>query len=209
MKHWCFYTRVVTYLEKVEALFPDKTHKGAYLLWRDDDGNPLMIAGPGVDWFQGRGPMPDLNNLGRAVGPPAANPRTATSEAWTEVHARVGTRAGAPRQQAPAKSKWPNATKQQSHGRKPVQPISGKQPCKHRQPKQQSAASKPAVKTPTHRPSAASKTAQAAQQPRSPTKQANKKRTKFVKPTQTRSNPLKSAQIPPQIVRSAQFAMGC
>ena len=72
MKHWCFYTRVVTYLEKVEALFPDKKRKDAYLLWRDDDGNPLMIAGPGVDWFQGCSPMPDLNNLGQAVASLAA-----------------------------------------------------------------------------------------------------------------------------------------
>ena len=90
MKHWCYYSRVVAYLEKMEALFPDKTHKGAYLLWRDDDGNPLMIAGPGVDWFQGRGPMPDLNNLGSALASPdwplAANPRIVTAEAWTEVH---------------------------------------------------------------------------------------------------------------------------
>ena len=51
MKHWSFYTRVVTYLEKVEAFFPEK-RKGAYLLWRDDDSSPLMIAGPGADCFK-------------------------------------------------------------------------------------------------------------------------------------------------------------
>ena len=117
MKHWWFYTRVVTYLEKVEALFPDKKRKDAYLLWRDDDGNPLMIAGPGVDWFQGCSPMPDLNNLGQAVASLAAKARIATAEAWTEVHARVGTRADAPRRQPRANSKRPNASKQQSRGR--------------------------------------------------------------------------------------------
>ena len=172
MKHWCFYTRVVAYLEKVEALFPDKTHKGAYLLWRDDDGNPLMIAGPGVDWFRGRGPMPDLNNLGQAVASP--------------VRAQ-------------------NA----SDGSTPA----NKRKCEHHQPKQQSCGHKPVVKTPTHRPSAKSKApttsapanrhsqertvtfpALAARQGPTPSKQANKKRTKFVKSAQIRSNPLKSRQ---------------
>ncbi len=193
MKHWCFYTRVVAYLEKVEALFPDKTHKGAYLLWRDDDGNPLMIAGPGVDWFQGRGPMPDLDNLGRTTArkPTNRNIRGVDGSPRSRRHSCRSTSADAPRQQARANSKRPNATNQQSRGRKAV------------------------VKTPTHRPSAKSKTpttsapvnrnsqertvrvpALAARQGPTPTKQANKKPTNFVKSAQIRSYPSKEKQNP-------------
>ena len=230
VKHWCFYTRVVTYLEKVEALFPDKKRKGAYLLWRDDDGNPLMIAGPGVDWFQGCSPMPDLNNLGQAVASPAAKARIATAEAWTEVHARVGTRADAPRRQPRANSKRPNASKQQSRRRKPavhpssttlktttppapapsssplktahrqVQPISGKQPCKHRQPKQQSHGRKPVVdaargRNPNQLPIRHFQNSL----PRHATPLPNQtSEQKALKSRENRSNPLKSAQIPPR-----------
>ncbi len=122
-----------------------------------------MIAGPGVDWFRGRGPMPDLDNLGQAIASPAVA--------------------------SPARK------------------------CEHHQPKQQSCGRKPVVKTPTHRPSAKSKapttsapanhhsqertvrfptpTATPAPTPR---KQANKKRTTFVKSAQIRSNSLKSRQ---------------
>ena len=60
MKYWCYYTDVVRYLEKVEALCAPKTPRGAYLVWTDDDG-PHMIAGPGVYWNRGDGPMPDLD----------------------------------------------------------------------------------------------------------------------------------------------------
>ena len=154
MKHWCYYSRVVAYLEKVEALFPDETRKGAYLLWRDEDGSPLMIAGPGVDWFKGRGPMPDLNNLGHAVESPVRAQNASDG--------------------SPAANR------------------------EHHHPKQQSRGRKPAVKPPTHRPSATSKATPtpppATAQARNSTKQANKKRTHFVKAAQIRSNPLKSRQ---------------
>ena len=127
MKHWCYYSRVVAYLEKVEALFPDETRKGAYLLWRDEDGSPLMIAGPGVDWFKGRGPMPDLNNLGRATN---RNIRGVDGSPRSRRHKCRRTSADAPRQQARAKSKWPNARKQQSRGWEPAvgtaEPDSGR-----------------------------------------------------------------------------------
>ena len=62
MKYWCYYANVVRYLEKVEALFAPKTMGPAYLVWTDDDG-PHMIAGPGVHWYRGDGPMPDLDAL--------------------------------------------------------------------------------------------------------------------------------------------------
>ena len=62
MKYWCYYTDVVRYLEKVEALFAPKTRGPAYLVWTDDDG-PHMIAGPGIHWYRGDGPMPDLDSL--------------------------------------------------------------------------------------------------------------------------------------------------
>ena len=62
MKYWCYYANVVRYLEKVEALFVPKTRGPAYLVWTDDDG-PHMIAGPGIHWYRGDGPMPDLDAL--------------------------------------------------------------------------------------------------------------------------------------------------
>ena len=62
MKYWCYYANVVRYLEKVEALFTPKTRGPAYLVWTDDDG-PHMIAGPGIHWYRGDGPMPDLDAL--------------------------------------------------------------------------------------------------------------------------------------------------
>ena len=62
MKYWCYYANVVRYLEKVEALFVPKTRGPAYLVWTDDDG-PHMIAGPGIEWYRGDGPMPDLDAL--------------------------------------------------------------------------------------------------------------------------------------------------
>ena len=62
MKHWCHFSRVVSYLERVEAGVPDNTPKGRYLVWTDEDG-PHMIAGPGIEWYRGDGPMPDLDSL--------------------------------------------------------------------------------------------------------------------------------------------------
>ena len=62
MKYWCYYANVVRYLEKVEALFAPKTRGPAYLVWTDEDG-PHMIAGPGIHWYRGDGPMPDLDSL--------------------------------------------------------------------------------------------------------------------------------------------------
>ena len=62
MKHWCFYTRVVSYLDRLEAGEPQKTPTGAYLVWRDEDG-PWMVAGPDIDWFRGDGPLPDIEGL--------------------------------------------------------------------------------------------------------------------------------------------------
>jgi len=62
MRHWCFYTRVVSYLERLEAGQVQNTPTGAYLVWRDDDG-PWMVAGPDIDWFRGDGPLPDIEGL--------------------------------------------------------------------------------------------------------------------------------------------------
>ena len=62
MKHWCYYANVVRYLEKLEANAVKKKKRGAYLVWRDDEG-PHMIAGPDIYWHRGAGPMPDLQGL--------------------------------------------------------------------------------------------------------------------------------------------------
>ena len=65
---WCYYTRVVSYLERLEATQAAKTQTGAYLVWRDEDG-PWMVAGPDTDWFRGDGPCPlgDLAGLTMSV----------------------------------------------------------------------------------------------------------------------------------------------
>ena len=66
MKYWCYYANVVRYLEKVEALLAPITRGPAYLVWTDDDG-PHMIAGPGIEWYRGQGPMPDLDALEKSI----------------------------------------------------------------------------------------------------------------------------------------------
>ncbi len=63
MKYWCYYTDVVRYLERLEALYSQKKTEGpAYLIWQDDDG-PSMIAGPGIEWHRGDGPPPDIDAI--------------------------------------------------------------------------------------------------------------------------------------------------
>ena len=69
MKHWCYYANVVRYLEKLEANAVKKKKRGAYLVWRDDEG-PHMIAGPDIYWHRGAGPMPDLADLTFPSDPP-------------------------------------------------------------------------------------------------------------------------------------------
>ena len=66
MKHWCYYANVVRYLEKLEANAVKKKRRGAYLVWRDDEG-PHMIAGPDIYWHRGAGPMPDLEGLNISI----------------------------------------------------------------------------------------------------------------------------------------------
>ncbi len=67
MKYWCYYTDVVRYLERLEALCAPKTKAPAYLVWQDDDG-PSMIAGPGIEWHRGDGPPPDIDAITRRAG---------------------------------------------------------------------------------------------------------------------------------------------
>ena len=62
MKYWCYYTDVVRYLEKLEALYAPKTKAPAYLIWQDD-GGPSMIVGPGVEWYRGDGPPPHIDAI--------------------------------------------------------------------------------------------------------------------------------------------------
>ncbi len=62
MKYWCYYTDVVRYLEKLEALHAPKTKAPAYLIWQDD-GGPSMIVGPGVEWYRGDGPPPNIDAI--------------------------------------------------------------------------------------------------------------------------------------------------
>ena len=78
MKYWCYYANVVRYLEKVEALLAPITRGPAYLVWTDDDG-PHMIAGPGIHWYRGDGPMPDLDSLEIPVGTARASKRSPAS----------------------------------------------------------------------------------------------------------------------------------
>ena len=75
MKYWCYYTDVVRYLERLEALYSQKKAEGpAYLIWQDDDG-PSMIAGPGIEWHRGDGPPPDIDAINLRIGRPSVTPR--------------------------------------------------------------------------------------------------------------------------------------
>ena len=76
MKYWCYYTDVVRYLERIEAGQSQKREGPAYLVWQDGDG-PSMIIGPGVEWYRGDGPPPDIDAISLRVGrPPATLRRT-------------------------------------------------------------------------------------------------------------------------------------
>ncbi len=80
MKYWCYYTDVVRYLERVEAGQSQKREGPAYLVWQDDDG-PSMIIGPGVEWYRGDGPPPDIDAITVSAGrPPDRN--TPSRKTW-------------------------------------------------------------------------------------------------------------------------------
>ena len=91
MKHWSHFSRVVSYLERVEAGVPDNTPKGRYLVWTDDDG-PHMIAGPGIHWYRGDGPMPDLDSLELPVSEGSATRRRSLSTPETPTGRSLRTR---------------------------------------------------------------------------------------------------------------------
>ena len=81
MKYWCYYTDVVRYLERLEALYSQKKAEGpAYLVWQDDDG-PSMIAGPGIEWYRGDGPPPDIDAINLRAGHPP-NRNTQSRKTW-------------------------------------------------------------------------------------------------------------------------------
>ena len=81
MKYWCYYTDVVRYLERLEALYSQKKAEGpAYLVWQDDDG-PSMIAGPGIEWHRGDGPPPDIDAINVRIGRPSAPRRRPSNRA--------------------------------------------------------------------------------------------------------------------------------
>ncbi len=88
MKYWCYYTDVVRYLERLEALYSQKKAEGpAYLIWQDDDG-PSMIAGPGIDWHRGDGPPPDIDAITLRAGRPPVPPRRTPLNRKTQNRAR-------------------------------------------------------------------------------------------------------------------------
>ena len=74
MKYWTYYTDVVRYLERIEAGQSQKAEAPAYLVWQDGDG-PSMIIGPGVEWYRGDGPPPDIDAITVRVGRLPARPR--------------------------------------------------------------------------------------------------------------------------------------
>ena len=156
MKYWCYYANVVRYLEKVEALFVPKTRGPAYLVWTDDDG-PHMIAGPGIHWYRGDGPMPDLDSLEIPVSITApiraarVSKRLATSALSTRTRRNKPRTASKP---SPAKARSARPT----HHCRPTTP---RKPLPHHNPE---TSIKPAIQPPP---------------------KANKRRTTFSKPAQT------------------------
>jgi len=178
MTYWCYYTRVVSYLERLEATQAAKTQTGAYLVWRDDDG-PWMVAGPDIDWFRGDGPCP----LGDLAGQPISVKNKAMPTRQSCQH---------------------HAKKQQSRRRKPVVKTANKAHPAAKVDK--FAAEKPArpkrtsqaIPTKCHAGSSAIAAAkpiagdnQSGGRPCPPKTQANKRRTLFLKPAQTCSHPVR------------------
>ena len=163
MKYWCYYANVVRYLEKVEALLAPITRGPAYLVWTDDDG-PHMIAGPGIHWYRGDGPMPDLDSLEipvsitAPIGAARVSKRLATSALSTRTR-RNTPRTASKRSPANAQSTRPARQCRATTCRKPTA-------CRVEPPARHNAETsvKPAKRPP---------------------KKANKRRTTFPKPAQT------------------------
>ena len=80
MKYWCYYTDVVRYLERLEAGQSQKREAHAYLVWQDGDG-PSMIIGPGVEWYRGDGPPPDIDAITVSAGRPTDR-NTQSRKTW-------------------------------------------------------------------------------------------------------------------------------
>ena len=132
MKHWCYYANVVRYLEKLEANAVKKKKRGAYLVWRDDEG-PHMIAGPDIYWHRGAGPMPDLAGPKVSIRPTGA--------------ARVGKRSAPAVLSTPEKANKTSTTFPRS-----AQICSPKQQSRRRQSAVKTAANRPNTQTATSIP---------------------------------------------------------
>ena len=118
MKHWCYYARVVSYLERIEARQATNTPTGAYRVWRDEDGSPWMVAGPDIDWFRGDGPVPDIVGLRPSVKDRSMpktesrtqQPRARQAEPRTQVTGQQATGQQATGQQAMSRQQVTEAT---------------------------------------------------------------------------------------------------
>ena len=139
MKYWCYYTDVVRYLERIEAGQSQKREGPAYLVWQDGDG-PSMIIGPGVEWYRGDGPPPDIDAITLRVGRlPAPPPRRTKLPPVKKANKRS--------------TNFPKPAQNCSPRRQSVKfPKSAQTYSQHRK-KQQSRRRQPAVKTPNHLPS--------------------------------------------------------
>ncbi len=185
MKHWCYYARVVSYLERIEARQAKNTPTGAYLVWRDEDGSPWMVAGPDIDWFRGDGPVPDIVGLRPSVKDRSMpktesrtqQPRARQAEPRTQVTGQHMTKG------------QPVMTRQQVTG----QQVTGQQATGQQATGQQATGQQAMSRQQVTEATCIS------QQDRHVTnasgqKKANKRRTHFLKTAQKRSNQLKSAQ---------------
>ena len=143
MKYWCYYANVVRYLEKVEALFVPKTRGPAYLVWTDDDG-PHMIAGPGIHWYRGDGPMPDLDALEIPVSITAPTGAARVSKRLATSALSTRTRRNTPRtvsKRLPANNRSARPTHQ-------CRPTTPRKPPAHHGPE---TSIKPAIQPPKRR----------------------------------------------------------
>ena len=187
MKYWCYYANVVRYLEKVEALLAPITRGPAYLVWTDDEG-PHMIAGPGIHWYRGDGPMPDLDSLEIPVSITAPIGAARVSKRLPTSALSTRTRRNTPRtvrKRSPAKARSARPTHQcrAATWRKPPATRIEPPACRVEPPAR-------------HNPEKSVKPAER------PQKKANKRRTTFPKPAQTcsqkkQSRGRKSAVNPP------------
>ncbi len=88
-------------VERLEARYFPEPEVRVYLKWLGEDGKPWMICGPGIDWFEGEGPPPEIPTSGpppdnAATGPDPAAPADTTERTASPLAPPANTTERAP-----------------------------------------------------------------------------------------------------------------